>query len=114
MKQIPFIAKDLTDGLRKFLYCCAFWTVAADEELKSTEQQWLIEQFGQEGATESLSHFVNLESDAFFRAFDEAAATLTDEERRRIYPFLEDWLLQCADVDGVQDVSEIQIINIVV
>jgi len=110
-RKIPFIAKDLSDALRKFLYCCAFWTVAADEELKSGEQQWLIEQFGQEGATESLSHFVNLESELFFEAFDAAAAELTDDERRKVYPFLEDWLLQCTEADGYQDVSELQIVN---
>lgn len=111
MKAIPFIAKDLSVKLRAFLYACAFWTVAADEELKSEEQLWLIEQFGEEGATESLSQFVSLESDDFFKAFDGAAAALSDDDRRRVYPFLEDWLLQCAQVDGSQDVSELQIIN---
>ncbi len=109
--EIPFIAKDLSDNLRKFLYCCAFWTVAADEELKSEEQQWLIEQFGQEGATESLSQFVTLESQQFFDVFDKAAVALTDDDRRKVYPFLEEWLLHCTEVDGFQDVTEIQIVN---
>ena len=111
MIKIPFIAKNLSVNLRSFLYACAFWTVAADEELRSEEQLWLKEQFGEEGATESLSQFVSLESDEFFLAFDRAAAALNDDERRRVYPFLEDWLLQCSEVDGSKDVSELQIIN---
>jgi len=110
-REIPFIAKNLSANLRKFLYCCAFWTVAADEELRSEEQLWLIEQFGQEDAAESLEQFLGLEGNEFFDVFDSAAAALTDDERRKIYPFLEEWLLQCTEVDGVQDATEITIVN---
>ena len=38
-----FKAKDLSLNAQTFLYACAFWTVAADEELSSNEQKWLID-----------------------------------------------------------------------
>ena len=96
----PFHAKDLSVEVQTFLYACAFWTVAADESLKSEEQAWLIEQFGQDGATQSLDDFVALDSDAFYAAFDHAAAALSDDEKRAVYPDLEAWLLSCSQADG--------------
>ncbi len=74
MRKAPFFAKELSAQAQTFLYACAFWAVAADEELKSSEQMWLMEQFGKDGATNSLEEFVALESNDFFKAFDDAAA----------------------------------------
>ncbi len=84
MSEAPFYAKDFSTHAQVFLYACAFWTVAADEELKSTEQKWLKEQFGEDGATNSLDDFIALGSDDFFDAFYEASDKLTDEERTAV------------------------------
>ena len=111
MAQAPFRAKDFSVAAQTFLYACAFWTVAADEELKPGEQTWLYEQFGQEGATQSLEEFVALESDEFFAAFDNAAAGLSDEEKNIIFPKLEEWLISCAKSDAEELVSEDEIIQ---
>jgi WD40 repeat protein len=100
MTNAPFVAKDLSMEAQTFLYACAFWTVAADEAIKPTEQDWLIAQFGQQGATGSLEHFVALESRDFFAAFDAAARALKPDERKRIFPQLEAWLTSCALSDA--------------
>lgn len=100
MSESLFCAKDLSVNAQAFLYACAFWTVAADENLGSNEQQWLVEQFGEDGATQSLEDFVALESSEFFQAFDTAARDLTDAEKETIYPHLEAWLLSCAMAEG--------------
>lgn len=111
MHETLFVAKELSVKARTFLYACAFWTVAADEHLKSGEQQWLIEQFGEDGATQSLDEFVTLESDAFFDAFDGAVMAMSDEEKRIIYPQLGMWLLSCALSDGDEAAEEKKIID---
>lgn len=111
MREPPFFAKDMSVEARTFLYACAFWAVAADQKLRTAEQAWLVEQFGQEGATQSLEEFVALESGEFFTAFDSAAAALSDEERRVIYLGLEAWLLSCAEADGAAADEEKQIIE---
>ena len=102
----PFYAKDMSLEAKTFLYACAFWTVAADENLKPHEQDWLVKQFGPDGVTKSLDEFVALESREFFEAFDRAAAALSDTERSAIYPKLEAWLASCAGVDGFADAAE--------
>lgn len=99
----PFYAKDFSVEARTFLYICAFWTVAADEELTPIEQEWLVDQFGQDGATKSLDEYLALESNAFLKAFDSAARALEDKDKRTIYPQLEEWLTSCADADGPAD-----------
>lgn len=97
-------------NVRQFLYACAYWAVAADEELKPSEQQWLKDQFGEEGATSSLDDFVSLESGKFYDVFDSSAARLTDEEKRDIYPELENWLYSCVTADGTEGTEERDII----
>jgi roadblock/LC7 domain-containing protein len=99
----PFYAKDFSVEARTFLYICAFWTVAADEELTAIEQEWLVDQFGQDGATKSLDEYLALESSAFLKAFDSASRALTDDDKRAIFPQLEEWLMSCADADGPAD-----------
>lgn len=111
MMHPPFYAKDCSVEAQTFLYCCAFWAVAADEELKSGEQIWLIEQFGEDGATESLQEFVALESGEFFKAFDNAARSMSEKDRLFIYPLLEDWLLSCILSDGGEAVEEREIVD---
>jgi hypothetical protein len=96
----PFYAKDLSVEAQTFLYICAFWTVAADEELTTIEQEWLVDQFGQDGATKSLDEYLSLESSAFLKAFDSALRALTDDDKRAMYPQLEQWLMSCAEADG--------------
>lgn len=110
MKKAPFKAGDKSLNVRRFLYACAFWTVAGDEELKPGEQQWLEQQFGEEGATSSLEEFVSLESDDFFDAFDSAADALSEEEKKDIYPRLEEWLYSCATADGTERTGERDVI----
>ncbi|MFO7871201.1 MAG: WD40 repeat domain-containing protein [Kiritimatiellia bacterium] len=102
----PFHAKDFSENAQSFLYACAFWAVAADQELNPPEQEWLVEQFGEAGATKSLDQFVALESSAFFEAFDGAAASLGDAEKRKIYPDLEEWLRSCITADETSAGSE--------
>ena len=100
MTEAPFLARDMSIEARKFLYACAFWAVAADEELKPAEQEWLITQFGAEGATKSLDEFVDLESEAFFEVFDGAANMLTRDDKKKIFPGLEKWLISCIESDS--------------
>jgi len=99
MSKAPFLAKDMSLEARKFLYACAFWAVAVDEQLKPAEQEWLETQFGAEGATKSLDEFVDLESDVFFQVFDSAANALSDDDRKKILPDLESWLISCIESD---------------
>ncbi len=111
MTHPPFYAKDCSVEAQTFLYCCAFWAVAADEELRPGEQSWLIEQFGEDGATGSLQEFVALESDEFFNAFDRAVLSLTDDDKKFVYPVLEEWLFSCASSDGGEVAEERDIIE---
>ena len=90
----------LSPNAYRFLYACAFWTVAADEELAPSEQAWLIEQFGEESAVRLLEEFVSLDGGEFFSVFDQTAAALTDAEKLLLYPELRSWLESCAVVDG--------------
>lgn len=99
----PFYARNFSAEARTFLYACAFWTVAADEEITDPEQQWLIEQFGEDGVTQSLDDYIALESSAFLKAFDNATRALPDDEKRVIYPQLEEWLTSCAEADAPAD-----------
>lgn len=96
MSDVPFYARDLSIEARRFLYSCAFWAVAADEELTGAEQKWLIDQFGEDGATSSLEEFVSLESDAFFAAFDASVKDMSDQDKAIVYPDLRSWLESCA------------------
>jgi WD40 repeat protein len=111
MRQAPFMARDFPVHVRTFLYACAFWAVAADEELKPPEQAWLVDQFGEEGATRSLDEFVSLESTEFFRAFDRAVARLTDADKLSLYPQLENWLFSCISTDERQTGEELEIVD---
>lgn len=111
MTEAPFLARDMTIEARKFLYACAFWAVAADEQLKPSEQEWLIKQFGTEGATKSLDEFVDLESEAFFEVFDGAANELTTEDKRTIFPGLEKWLISCIESDSSVTPQDVEIIG---
>jgi WD40 repeat protein len=108
VKQAPFYAKDLSVEAQTFLYTCAFWAVAADEQLKSGEQNWLVEQFGADGMTKSLDEFVALDSKEFFDVFDRTAAALSAEDRRLIFPVLEEWLLSCIASDGEEAEVELE------
>jgi len=111
MRKAPFIAKDMSIEARKFLYAAAFWAVAADEELKKEEQEWLVEQFGEEGMTKSLNEFVSLESSRFFEVFDNCARAMSEDDQRRIYPRLEQWLRSCLESDSGLPESEQQVIQ---
>ena len=111
MQPAPFHARDLSLNAQTFLYACAFWTVASDEGLNAGEQEWLIDQFGEAGATQSLEDFVALESEEFFTAFDTGANGLTEEEKQIILPNLEEWLLSCATADGLEGPDELQTIE---
>jgi len=106
MQPAPFYAKDMSVEAKTFLYACAFWTVAADEKLRAPEQDWLVEQFGEDGITKSLDEFVALDSEEFLKAFDNAEKALSDDEKAVIYPRLEAWLLSCAGADGVRTPEE--------
>ncbi len=110
MKEAPFKASEKSLDVRRFLYACAYWAVAADEELKPEEQNWLEEQFGEEGVTSSLEEFVSLESGDFFDAFDSAAGALSEQEKKDIYPRLEEWLYSCTTADGSEGAEERNII----
>ncbi|NQT94185.1 MAG: WD40 repeat domain-containing protein [Lentisphaerae bacterium] len=111
MQPVPFYAKDLSVNAQSFLYACAFWTVASDESLNPEEQEWLIDQFGEAGATQSLEDFVSLESDEFLAAFDAGASGLTVEEKQIVFPNLVTWLLSCARTDGLEGPDERQTIE---
>lgn len=78
--------------VQAFLFACAFWSLAADAELKPDEQTWLHAQFGEDKTRRLLARFMEFEPDAFLSVFDESAATLADDEKEQVYPRLEAWL----------------------
>lgn len=104
--EAPFHAKDFSEDARLFLYACAFWTVAADETLKSTEQQWLAEQFGEKTSKNLLVEFSQGKRGKFFDVLDDAAESLSSEEKELLYPALLEWLQSCASMgDNVQEAN---------
>jgi len=98
--EAPFLASDFSKEAQVFLYACAFWTVAADETLRTKEQQWLAEQFGEKRAKELLIEFSQGKRGKFLDVLDAAATAIPDEEKSHFYPALLDWLYACASVDG--------------
>jgi WD40 repeat protein len=86
--------------VQEFLYACAFWIVAADEELKPGEQTWLNSQFGKQRNDELLIQFSALEGDRFFQVLDDLARAVDDSAKRSIYPGLISWLQSCCGQDG--------------
>ncbi len=52
-----------------------------------------------------------LESDEFFKAFDGACAAMPEGDKKKIFPYLEAWLVSCAESDGSDAPAEKQIVE---
>lgn len=96
--------------VQEFLYACAFWVVAADEELKPGEQTWLNSQFGGKRSDELIRQFSALESNRFFEVLKDLAYAVEDEAKRRIYPNLISWLQSCCGQDGDVGAAEAEVL----
>lgn len=92
MHTAPYKAMRFQQGVRDFLFTCAYWVAACDGSLKGIEQKWLREQFGEEEFTRLLAQYSTLSEPDFVSVFDGLAASLTYEEKRQIYPGLREWL----------------------
>jgi|GEM_PF-3502819 len=103
--------KQESEYAKEFLFACAFWTIAADEQLNEGEQSWLSAQFGDAESKTLLDQFLQLESNRFFDVFDSLAAALTPEERNRIFPALDSWLHSCSASDSAGEAHEKDVIT---
>ncbi len=102
---------EYSKSVQEFLFTCAFWILAADEELTSVEQEWLISFFGADTNKRYLNKLLSLASGEFLPAFDRLVDTLTDDDKRNIYPVLSPWLCQCVTVDGKLRASENEVMQ---
>lgn len=106
-----FTPTDLSENAQNFLFACAFWIMAADEELSTAEQNWLASQFGEEKYVDRLNEMLELPDGQFMPTFDARTRALTDEERRAIYPTLTKWLCQCVTADGELRAAENEVMR---
>lgn len=112
MAQNPkVVPAEYPEHIQKFLFACAFWIVAADEQLTQGEQRWLTEQFGPRKTAFWLEEMTALQGARFFQVFDKLAAGLGENDKRRIYPALQAWLSSCAASDAAGNVEEREIIG---
>jgi len=110
MQKPALVPNEHREDVQRFLFACSFWTVAADEKLTQGEQNWLAEQFGAGKSVPWLREMAAEDGDRFFRMFDKLAKSLTDSDKRKIYPMLTGWLLSCAQTDGPETSSEQSVI----
>lgn len=100
----PFHASQFSDTTRKFLFACAFWLMAADEELTSAEQEWLSGQLGADAVALLLQEFISLDSAGFFATFDSLTASLPPSESRVVFAGLERWMQAATSGPSAEDV----------
>ena len=105
-----FLASEQSEQLKEYLYIRAFWVAAADGQLRSGEQRWLIAQFG-EDSKEQLHRCLRLGDDAAELLLSESANKLTPEEKAFIEPRLREWLQLCAAADGEVSGEELEAIT---
>ena len=112
MAQNPkLVPAEYPEHIQKFLFACAFWIVAADEQLTQGEQRWLIEQFGQRKAASWLDEMTSMQGTQFYQVFDKLAAALGDNDKRRVYPLLVTWLHACGSSDMAGAAAEAEIVG---
>jgi hypothetical protein len=92
--------KTFSQSTQEFLFACAFWIMAADEELKGLEQDWLVDQFGDQQAMTWLEKYMQMGGEEFVQHFDNLAEAVPVEEREKLYPVLKPWLGACVTSDG--------------
>lgn len=103
--------EEFTRNVQEFLFACAYWICAADEELRSEEQDWLIEQFGEKKTAAWLENCMNMESQAFLQHFDAMAHSLDDWQKRQVLPAIIPWLSDCVMADKQLDPAENQVLK---
>ncbi|MEI6808338.1 MAG: WD40 repeat domain-containing protein [bacterium] len=112
MAQVPrLVPAEFPEHIQKFLFACAFWIVAADEQLTQGEQRWLTEQFGPRKVGLWLEEMTAADGAQFYQAFDKLSAGLGDNDKRRIFPSLVAWLQDCGASDAAGGVQEKEIIE---
>jgi hypothetical protein len=104
------VVKDFPEIARDFLFALAFWAAAADEQLRSAEQEWFAAQFGAEQADALMARFSAMDDATFFSTLDASERQLNEAERRMLYPPLEAWLASCITADGVKDPHELNVL----
>lgn len=111
MDTAPYRATRFSTGMREFLFACAYWVAASDGSLKSVEQQWLVEQFGERDFNRLLAQYSTLSEPDFMSVFDGLAAALKDGEKRQIYPKLGAWLRVFVACNGGPSMAETMVLD---
>ncbi len=99
---------DFKEETQRFLFACAYWVAAADEELVPAEQEWLEQQFGVDAAQRLMTEFINMSDGDYFELFDTKGGLLPFEEYGRITAGLNQWLLELVAIDGEVLESELE------
>ena len=86
---------EVSPRAQEFLFACAFWIMAADEQLTGEEQAWLFAEFGDSRANQLIQKTLAIESDDFLPYFDTTVNALSDDDKRTVYPQLPPWLCRC-------------------
>ncbi|MEI6218721.1 MAG: hypothetical protein WCP86_07455, partial [bacterium] len=105
------VPAEYPEHIQKFLFACAFWIIAADEQLTAGEQRWLTEQFGARKTSVWLDEMTASQGALFYQVFDKLAASLGENDKRRVYPGLVAWLKLCSASDAAGAASEEQVIS---
>lgn len=111
MNTAPYKATRFAAGVREFLFTCAYMVAASDGSLKTLEQNWLREQFGDKDYERLLAQYTTLSEPDFKSVFDGLAATLKPDEKRQIYPRLRDWLRAFTAINNGPSKLEMQAID---
>ena len=99
---------DFRESTQRFLFACAYWVAAADEELVPAEQEWLENQFGKETVERLLGEFMGMSREAYFELFDTEGGLIPFEEYERVTAGLNGWLLDLMVCDGEAIDSELE------
>lgn len=111
MDSTPYKATRFEAGVRDFLFTCAYWLGAADGSLKSVEQEWMMDQFGEKDFYRLLGQYSSLSEPDFMAVFDGLAGSLREGEKRQIYPKLDEWLRAFAACGGGPSMIEVKTLD---
>jgi WD40 repeat protein len=111
MATAPYKATRFPTGVREFLFSCAYWVAASDGNVKSGEQTWLREQFGDKEFDRLLGQYSTLSEPDFMNVFDGLAASLTVGEKRQVYPKLSEWLSTFAACRGESSATATMVLD---
>ena len=111
-KQSQLIARDADPDAQAFLLMCAKGVASADGDIIPEEEEWLIDQFGEDALQGLADEDIPLVRNELLDACERLGDQLTNEQRDHIYPQLRLWLLSLARVDSIFAVTERAVINL--